>query len=229
MNELRSVRQSGIASGSAFGPAPGFLIGHVLIALLAGCTACGYHANPEDERRTDETFRLPAIAVIPFETKSYRRGLEITLSRRVADEIRARSPQSPSSADAADWHVTGTITRADERVLSGDTDDSVRESSFWITCEIVVRDPNTDKIIGTTEFTKYQPFSERAGRFRTDRQASNEVLREIAEATVYWLRGLQVGFSEKDLSPTALPANRPPSEQPPSEQAPIKQEPSKRK
>jgi len=160
---------------------------------LGSSTPNGVHSTPNGD--------LPTIAVIPFETTSFRRGLEIRLSRRVANEIRARSPRSPADPKTADWHVTGTIVRADERVLSGDVDDSVRESSFWITCEIVLRDPNTDRIIGKTEFTKYQPFSNRtAGRFQTDRQASDEVLREIAEATVYWLES-QVEKSQRQKAP----------------------------
>jgi len=167
----------------------GLLVGMLAclpFGLLAGC---GYHTNSYEGPDSTPDMKLPRIAVIPFETTSFRRGLEIRLSRKVADEIRARSPRSPADPKTADWHVTGTIVRADERVLSGDVDDSVRESSFWVTCEIVLRDPNTDRIIEKTEFTKYQPFSNRtaAGRFQTEQQAADEVLREIAEATVYWL------------------------------------------
>jgi hypothetical protein len=152
--------------------------------FLAGC---GYSARPDHGQRALENGKLPTVAVIPFDTKSFRRGLEIRLSRLVADEIRFRSPQSPESAASADWLVTGTILSATERVLSEDTDDSVRESTFWVTAEIVLRDRATDRIIGTTEIRKNQPFSDRAGRFRTEDEATQEVLREIAEATVYWL------------------------------------------
>jgi len=157
------------------------------IALLLAVAACGYGVDPDHGREADAEASLPTIAVLTFDNTTFRRGLEIRLSRLVADELRARSPDSPRGAAAADWHVSGTITRAFERVLSEDTDDSVRESSFWVTCDVVLRDRATEKIIATNSITKYQPFSTRAGRFQTVDQAAEEVLREIAEATVYWL------------------------------------------
>jgi len=158
------------------------------LALLA---ACGYHADPDHGQARLASGRLPAVAVVPFENDTFRRGLEIRLSRALANEVRARSPQSPESASRADWLVSGTITEATERVLSEGTDDSVRESTFWMTCEIVLRDRATDRIIGTNTLTKHQPFSDRAGRFRTADQAAAEVIREIAEATVYWLEEME--------------------------------------
>ena len=159
----------------------------LLLCTVLPLFACGYSARPDHGQERLGSGRLPTVAVLPFDTTSFRRGLEIELTRLLADEVRARSPQSPRSADRADWHVTGTILRAFERVLSEDSDDFVRQSSFWVTAEIVLRDRETDTIIGTTEITKHQPFSDRAGRFRTSDQAAAEVLREIAEATVYWL------------------------------------------
>jgi hypothetical protein len=153
--------------------------------------ACGYSADPDHGQTRLPDGKLPTICVIPFENNSFRRELEVRLTRLVADELRSRSPQSPAPVAQADWHVTGTITRANERVLSEDTDDSVRESSFWMTCEIVLRDRATDRIIETHSITKHQPFSDRAGRFQTDSQAAEEVMREIAEATVYWLEAME--------------------------------------
>jgi len=149
--------------------------------------ACGYSVRPDHGQPRSADGKLPTVAVLPFDTNTFRRGLEIRLTRLVADEVRFRSPQSPRSVTAAEWHVSGTITRAFERVLSEAPDDSVRESSFWVTAKIVLRDRAADRIIGTTEITKYEPFSDRAGRFRTWEEAAQEVLREIAEATVYWL------------------------------------------
>lgn len=162
----------------------------MLVAAVPTLAGCGYSARPDHGQERLGTGNLPSVAVLPFDTTSYRRGLEIRLTRRLANEVRARSPKSPEGPQSADWLVTGKITRAFERVLSEASDDSVRESSFWVTAEIVLRDRKTDRIIGTTEITKYEPFSDRAGRFRTWEEASVEVLREIAEATVYWLEAM---------------------------------------
>ena len=173
-----------------------------LLLTLTACGSCGYSVRPDhgEERLGDG--RLPRIAVLPFDTTSYRRGLEMRLSRFMADEIRARSPQSPASVERADWLVTGKIVRAFERVLSEDSDDSVRESSFWVVTEIVLRDRTADTIIGTTRITKSQPFSDRAGRFRTWEQASEEVLRETAEATVYWLEAASAQRAAQQKTPS---------------------------
>ncbi|MEM8884870.1 MAG: hypothetical protein AAGD14_12430 [Planctomycetota bacterium] len=101
--------------------------------LAAGGASCGYSTRPDHgQKPLAATQQLPKIAVLPFDNDTFRRNLENRLSVLVADEIRIRSPQSPESKDKAEWLVTGTITRASERVLSGDIDDSVRESSFIV-------------------------------------------------------------------------------------------------
>jgi hypothetical protein len=156
-------------------------------AALVLLAACGYTVRTDHGESPGPGGGLPSTAVLPFDNDTFRRGLEISLSRRIADEVRARSPRSPEGPKSADWLLTGTITRAFERVLSEDTNDSVRESSFWMTCEFVLRDRATDRIIGTNTLTKFQSFSDRKGRFRTAPEAAEEVIREIAEATVYWL------------------------------------------
>ena len=164
---------------------------YALLLLAPVLAFCGYGVDADHGQTRLPNGSLPTIFVVPFENNSFRRELELRLTRLVDDELRSRSPQSPAPRAHADWHVTGTITRANERVLSEDTDDSVRESSFRMTCEIVLRDRATDRIIGTYSITKNQPFSDRAGRFQTDFQAAEEVMREIAEATVYWLEAME--------------------------------------
>jgi len=148
--------------------------------------ACGYSVglNAHPER---EPVQLPAIAVAPFDNVSYRRGLEIRLTRLLADELRARSPDAPHSAGQADFVLEGSIVRAEERVLSEDTEDRVRESSFVVSVQVFLRDRTTEKVVGSYRFTEQEPFSDRAGRIVTVDQAANEALRDVAESIVYWL------------------------------------------
>lgn len=176
------------------------MIGLQLLAPLVLLVGCGYSTRPDHGEQALADGHLPTTAVVPFDTNSYRRGLEVRLSRRIADEIRSRSPQSPESVTRADWLVSGTIINAYERVLSEDSDDSVRESSFWIVTEIELRDRSADRIIATTRITKSQSFSVHAGRFRTWEQASEEVLRETAEAIVYWLEATDAKITNKKNS-----------------------------
>jgi len=155
-----------------------------LILLLFGC---GYtvQADRSEARLADGS--LPKVAVAPFDNLTYRRGLEMRLSRLLADEIRGRSPHPPFRKDEADWILRGRITQADERIYSEDLDDRKRESSFVVTVEVVLEERTTERVLGTYSFTEREPFSTRAGRVQTLEQAANEALRDIAESVVYWL------------------------------------------
>jgi hypothetical protein len=155
-----------------------------LLLLLA---ACGYtvESDRSHERRADGS--LPKVAVDPFDNLTYRRGLEMRLSRLLADELRGRSPHPPFRREEADWLIRGRITRADERIYSEDLDDQKRESSFLVTVEVVLEERSTEKVLRTYSFTEREPFSTRAGRVTTLEQAAEEALRDLAERIVYWL------------------------------------------
>lgn len=156
----------------------------VLIVLVA---SCGYNWQYDRGEDRLETGSLPNVAVLPFDTVSYRRGIEIRLTRLIDDEIRARSPRAPSSPDEADWLLEGTVVFADERVLSEDEDDRVRESSFVVHVKVVLKERTTEKVLRTYTFRETEPFSDRAGRVGTFEQAQEEALRDVAESIVYWL------------------------------------------
>jgi hypothetical protein len=127
------------------------------------------------------------VAVIPFDNATYRRGLEMALTRLVDDEVRARSPRSPVAPSEADWLVRGNIVRADERIYSEDRDDAVTESSILIHVDVTLEDRAAEKILRTYTFTDRVPFSARAGRVATLQEAEAEALREIAQRIVDWL------------------------------------------
>ncbi|MFI5402551.1 MAG: LptE family protein [Planctomycetota bacterium] len=125
--------------------------------------------------------------MIPFDNVTFRRGLEMALTRLVDDELRARSPRSAVSPSEADWLVKGTIVRADERIYSEDKDDVVTESSIVIEVDVTLEDRAAEKILRTYTFRDRVPFSAFAGRITTLENAEAEALREIAERIVYWL------------------------------------------
>ncbi len=154
---------------------------------LVSCGGCGYHADGDRQwsRRSDGS--LPTVAVEPFENQTYRRGLEMGLTRQIADELRGRSPRAATTRDRAQILLTGRILTAVEQVLSEDRDDNVRESSFVITVEVVLKDPATEKVIRTYSLTESAPFSPRAGRVATLERAQQEALRDLAERIVYRL------------------------------------------
>jgi len=157
----------------------------VLLLLLP--TACGYHWDRDRDEARLAGGALPAVAVLPFDNLSFRRGLEIRLTRLIDDEVRARSPRAPTSPADADWLLEGRIVRADERVLSEDEEGRVRENSFVMVVEVSLKDKATEKLLGTYSVTEREPFSDRAGRIATLEQAEEEALRDAAESIVYWL------------------------------------------
>jgi len=156
-----------------------------LLLLLAA--SCGYRVDPDMSRRRDAQGELLSVAVLPFDNMTFRRGLEQRLTRFLTDEMRARSPQAAARPGKADWLLEGTIERADERVLSEDRNDEVRESSFEATVSVKLSERSTKKILGTDSFSTKESFSARAGRIGTLDQAQEEALRDIAENIIYWL------------------------------------------
>lgn len=156
----------------------------ILPFLLAGC---GYVVEEDRSEARLADGRLPEVAVVPFDTTSFRRGLEVRLTRKVDDELRARSPRAPRDPDEADWLLSGSVVRAEERVLSEDTEDRVRESSFIMTVQVRLENRSSGELLGSYSFTETEPFSDRAGRIATLEQAEEQVLRDLAETIVYWL------------------------------------------
>ena len=157
----------------------------LLLALIV--SGCGYTMG--SAKTQDRTLQgdLPRVAVVPFDNDSFRRELEIRLSRQVADELRARAPHAASPLSEADWILTGRIMAAGERVLSEDTQDRVRQSSFWMTVEVTLKERATERVLKTYSLTESEPFSSIVGRIKTLTQAEEQVLRDLAERIVYGL------------------------------------------
>ena len=158
-----------------------------LCAAVTGLGSCGYTFDRDRGEARLPSGELPRVAVIPFDNATFRRGLEITLTRFVDDELRARSPRAPAAPSEADWLLKGTIVRADERIYSEDKDDVVTESSIVLEVEVTLEDRAAEKILRTYTFRERFPFSAFAGRTATLAQAEAEALRDIAERIVYWL------------------------------------------
>jgi hypothetical protein len=157
-----------------------------LLPLLA-LAACGYRFDRDRGEAALPEGSLPRIAVLPFDNETFRRGLEIELTRLVDDEIRARTPRAPASPAEADWLLRGSVVQADERIYTEDRDDVVEESSIVVVVEVTLEDRAAEKVLRSYSFMERTPFSPFAGRIRTLKEAQTEALREIAERIVYWL------------------------------------------
>ena len=155
------------------------------VALVAA--ACGYRFERDRSLTPDADGTIPKVALMPFDTTSYRRGLEITLTQLVDDELRSRTGRAPYAPDQAEILLGGTITRADERVISEDTNDVIVQSSFLIDVEVELKDRASGTVVGTYTLTEREPYSDRVGRIRTEQEAALAALRDLAERIVYLL------------------------------------------
>jgi hypothetical protein len=77
-----------------------------LTALLAGC--CGY--GPEAVFRTD----IKTIYVEAFDNETFRRGLEVPLTRAIIEEIKLRTPFTFASREKADSVLSGALVEFTE-------------------------------------------------------------------------------------------------------------------
>jgi hypothetical protein len=159
--------------------------GRLLLPLAL--VSCGYSFDRDRGEARLPTGNLPRVAVIPFDNTTFRRGLEMVLTRFLDDELRARGPRAPVAPSEADWLVKGSIVRADERIYSDDRDDEVTESSIYLEVDVTLEDRAAEEVIRTYTFKDRVPYSARAGRVATLQEAETEALREIAERIVYWL------------------------------------------
>lgn len=104
------------------------------VALLAGC---GYSAGPLTPRER-RSVHLPL-----FENRTWYRDLEIELTRQVEKELASRPGISIAPPERADIVLAGTIVEFEQRVLSEDSEDRVRESSAVAQVRIDVLDART--------------------------------------------------------------------------------------
>ena len=109
-----------------------------LIALGLGlcAPACGYSTS-----RLVAEPGISSVAVLQFDSQSYRRDLEMRLTQMVALEVRSRTPWKIESPARADALLSGTIRSAETRVLAQDRQYNPTEERFrWVVdCKLVER------------------------------------------------------------------------------------------
>ncbi len=110
-----------------------------LLAVLAPF-GCGYSAGP----LTPTGFRRVHLPL--FENQTWYRDLEVELTRQVAAELQSRPGISIVPLAQADIVLAGTIVDFEQRVLSEDSADRVRESSAVTRVRIEVRDARTGAV-----------------------------------------------------------------------------------
>jgi len=147
----------------------------VLLLLPVWAAACGYSTRS----LYDPDIRTVAVDV--FKNETFRRDLEIELTRYIAEQVRLRTPWRVANRGEADAALTGKITDVHEVILSKSQDDRTQESSVIVTVEAVLTDLNTDKVIKRVRRTTSTSFFAPLGGKET---AFERSLRDLAEDIV---------------------------------------------
>ncbi len=118
--------------------APGARLSFLLVGVVAA--GCGYSvgalARPAERR----------VHVPLFENTTWWRDVEVELTRRVEKELASRPGISIAPPERADIVLAGTIVDYQQRVLSHDVGDRVRESSVVTRVRIEVKDARTGAV-----------------------------------------------------------------------------------
>jgi hypothetical protein len=110
------------------------------ILLCAACVGCKYS--------TASLFRddIETIYIEGFDNETFRRGLEVYLTRAIAGEIKLRTPFLIASREEADSILSGKIVDVVENTRLRDIDNTVLSTSVRVTVSFRWRDlrANTD-------------------------------------------------------------------------------------
>jgi len=151
----------------------------VLFAAVLSLVSCGYSAGP----LVPEGVRT--VAVLIFENDTFRREIEVELTRAVAEEFHARTNlRVVGDPAAADLVVRGRISSFSERVLADREHNEVTESSVVVEIVVVLE----NRVAGTTRsvtLSVREPYSTIKGQ--TLASARAEAFENLAEKVVYSL------------------------------------------
>lgn len=164
-----STRRSGACRAAA-----------LCISALALATAgCGYRAGPLDPSHAR------TVAVPVFDNDTFRRAIEVELTRILAAEIHARSGlRLVADAAAADIVLHGRIRSFDESVLADRGPTNVTESSVVVDVEVIVEDRKTGLRTRRT-FHNREPYSTVHGQSLSTARA--EAFENLAEQIIHAL------------------------------------------
>lgn len=161
----------------------------LVVGMVLGGSGCGYRFGftPLENVRT--------IAIPMFENNTFRRGLEMRLTKLVAREIERRTPYRVTSSSRADAVLRGTLVRVDESTLMEETEDGAAATGFTadsvLASDVVIR--CKFRLIGSDGTVLVGPVTEKrraehiVARNETDQSALQEALADLAERIVWHL------------------------------------------
>jgi Lipopolysaccharide-assembly len=128
--------------------------------LLAGALAmagCGYQQNDNYEQQADPSgyqwrslYRqdVQTVAVPIFTTQSFRRGVELRLSKALVNQLESQTPYKVVARERADTIIEGEITDVGLAEISSHYDTGIpQEQLVTVTVNFVWKDLRTGQIL----------------------------------------------------------------------------------
>lgn len=145
-----------------------------LIPLLLSAAGCGYSTG--NLLRRD----IQSVSVQVFENETWRRGLEVDLTRQLTEEIRLRTPLRIKDEERSDSILTGTLVEFDEDATTQTEDDEILMRTITVTVEFRWVDSLTGRdLVEPVEFTERNTFA-----LARAEPLSQRIFRETAETIV---------------------------------------------
>jgi hypothetical protein len=94
----------------------------ILVPAMAFVCGCGYSADREATFRVanSDQDRIRTVAVDVFESKEFRRGLELQLTEALAKRIEAETPFKLAKKDRADTILSGEVLEVRQATIGRD-------------------------------------------------------------------------------------------------------------
>lgn len=111
------------------------------LLLLAAGSGCGYSTT----RLTDFP-GARTIAIVPFENTGFYRDIELELTARVVQEVRARSSLGMGTVDSADLILRGSVGNWETPVVIGEEGEIIQKRlEGWL--DITVTDRASGRVV----------------------------------------------------------------------------------
>ena len=133
--------------------APAFCILHSALCILLSLSGCGYTHTGDDPSGSYQWRSLyredvKSVAVPIFTNKTFRRGVEFTLTKAVVTQIEAKSPYKVVPKERADTILEGEIVEIQLRNLSLDSNLAIpQEQLYVLTVDLIWKDLRTGRIL----------------------------------------------------------------------------------
>ncbi len=124
--------------------------GWLLVAIGLGMTGCGYSLDRTQTYRVTNSKQqhIQTVAVPVFQSREFRRGLELQLTEALAKQIEAETPFKLAHRDRADTELSGTILEVRQGTLGRDFEnDRPRQTAATVIVSWEWRDLRTGEIL----------------------------------------------------------------------------------